>query len=295
MYELIQLTEHDYYIDCPAKMGLVKVGEKEVVLIDSGNDKDAGKKVFRVLQANDWTLKAIFNTHSHADHIGGNRFLQEKTGCKIYARGMECAYTNLPLLEPVGLYGGLPFKDLKHKFLMAQESQALPLTEEVLTEGMKLLELPGHSFDMVGFLTKDGTAYLADCVSSEETLAKYGIGYLWDVEAALRTLEYVQTIPAVRFVPAHTAVTENIKELAERNIQAMTAVKEKICELCMEPIPFETLLKKIFDAYELKMTAQQYVLIGSTLRSYLSSMYEHGTMTFAFHENEMLWSTISQE
>lgn len=43
MYELIQLTDNDYYIDCPAKMGLVKCGEKEVILIDSGNDKDAGK------------------------------------------------------------------------------------------------------------------------------------------------------------------------------------------------------------------------------------------------------------
>lgn len=289
MYELIQLTENDYYIDCPAKMGLVKTGENEVILIDSGNDKDAGKKVFRVLQANNWTLKAIFNTHSHADHIGGNRFLQEKTGCKIYARGMECAYTNLPFLEPVGLYGGLPFKDLKHKFLMAQESNALPLTEDVLPDGMKLLELPGHSFDMAGFLTADGTAYLADCVSSEETLTKYGIGYLWNPEAALRTLEFIQTIDAKRFVPAHTPITEEIKNLAELNIQAIAGVKEKIAEFCQEPITFEALLKKTFDAYELKMTAQQYILIGSTLRSYLSSMYENGVLTFEFFENEMLW------
>lgn len=52
MYELIQLTEHDYYIDCPAKIGLVRIDEDNVVLIDSGNDKDAGKKVFRILEAN---------------------------------------------------------------------------------------------------------------------------------------------------------------------------------------------------------------------------------------------------
>ena len=40
MYELIQLSEHDFYIDCPAKIGLVKTDVNEVVLIDSGNDKD---------------------------------------------------------------------------------------------------------------------------------------------------------------------------------------------------------------------------------------------------------------
>lgn len=128
MYELIQLSEHDYYIDCPAKIGLIKINNSDAVLIDSGNDKDAGKKIYRILDANGWTLKAIYNTHSHADHIGGNHFLQEKTGCRIYAKGMECTYSNTPLLEPVGLYGGNPFKELKHKFLMAQESTVLPLT-----------------------------------------------------------------------------------------------------------------------------------------------------------------------
>ena len=49
MYELIQVSEHDFYIDCPAKIGLIRTGDREVVLIDSGNDKDAGKKVYRIL------------------------------------------------------------------------------------------------------------------------------------------------------------------------------------------------------------------------------------------------------
>ena len=73
MYELIQVSESCYYIQSPAKIGLVKTGEDRVVLIDSGNDKDAGKKIRKHLDANGWTLEAIFNTHSHADHLGGNQ------------------------------------------------------------------------------------------------------------------------------------------------------------------------------------------------------------------------------
>ena len=289
MYELIQLTERDYYFDCPAKIGLIKVSEDQVVLIDSGNDKDAGKKVFRTLEAKGWNLKAIFNTHSHADHIGGNRFLQEKTECSIYAKGMECAYANSPVLEPMGLYGGRPFQELKHKFLMAQESKVLPLTEDCLPEGVELLELPGHCFEMVGFRTKDGTAYIADSVSSEETLTKYGVGYLWDPEAALRTLEYLKTLKAERFVPSHAPVTADICALAERNARAITEVKERIFALCSMPVTFEALLKHIFDAYHLQMSAQQYALIGSTIRSYLSSMYEENVLEFFFEDNRMLW------
>ena len=97
MYELIQAAENSYYIQSPAKIGLIKVSDTEVCLIDSGNDKDAGKKVLKVLNANGWTLKAIYNTHSHADHIGGNQYLQKQTGCPIYAPGIEADFTNHPI------------------------------------------------------------------------------------------------------------------------------------------------------------------------------------------------------
>ena len=291
MYELIQLSEHDFYIDCPAKIGLVKTDVNEVVLIDSGNDKDAGKKVYRLLEANGWTLRAIFNTHSHADHIGGNHYLQEKTGCKIYAKGMECIYANTPLLEPAGLYGGRPFKELRNKFLMAETSQVLPLTDEVLPEGMRAIALPGHSPEMTGFVTADGTAYIADCLSAAETLGKYGIGYLWDPETSLQTLTYVQKLAAKNFVPAHAPAAADVGELAQLNIAAINGVKEKILSLCSVPLTFETLLKEIFDAYEMKMSAQQYALIGSTIRSYLASMCETGSLAFRFEDNRMIWET----
>ena len=101
MYELIQVSEQSYYIQSPAKIGLVKLNEQDVCLIDSGNDKDAGRKVRQILDANGWRLTAIYNTHSNADHIGGNKYLQGQTGCKIYAPGIDCAFTRYPVLEPL--------------------------------------------------------------------------------------------------------------------------------------------------------------------------------------------------
>ena len=48
MFELVQISEHYYYIESPAKIGLVRQGEHDVCLIDSGNDKDAGRKVRQI-------------------------------------------------------------------------------------------------------------------------------------------------------------------------------------------------------------------------------------------------------
>ena len=135
MYELNHIIGNSYYIQSPSKMGLVKLSDTDVCLIDSGNDKDAGRKVRQLLDANGWHLTAIYNTHSNADHIGGNRYLQGQTKCKIYAQGIECDITRHPVLEPAFLYGGFPPKDLRHKFLMAQESDAKELTPGVLPEG----------------------------------------------------------------------------------------------------------------------------------------------------------------
>ena len=83
MFELVPITERCWYIESPAKIGLVRLDEEHVCLIDSGNDKDAGRKIRQHLDRNGWKLTAIYNTHSNADHIGGNQYLQRQTGCKM--------------------------------------------------------------------------------------------------------------------------------------------------------------------------------------------------------------------
>lgn len=289
MYELIQLTPNNYYIQSPAKIGLVKLSDDEVCLIDSGSDKDAGRKARQVLDSHQWRLRAIYNTHSNADHIGGNQYLQKQTGCKIYAPGIDCAFTRHPLLEPSFLYGGFPPRELRHKFLMAQESNAAYLTDDVLPEGFSLLPLPGHFFDMVGFRSSDDVVYLADCLSSRETLDKYGIGFIYDVGAYLTTLETVKTLEAGIFVPAHADVTEDIAPLAQYNIVKVLEIAERITALCAAPLCFEELLQQLFRAYDLTMDFQQYVLVGSTVRSYLAWLKDTGRLTAQFDDSRLLW------
>ena len=290
--ELIKITDICYYIDSPAKIGIIKTGENEVCLIDSGLDKDTGKKVLKILDSNGWQLKTIYNTHSNADHIGGNRFLQEKTGCKIYAYGIESPLTRHPILEPSFLYAGNPPKELRGKFLLAAESDVEYLTPDVLPQGFEIIELKGHFFDMVGFRSPDGVVYLADCLSSKETLDKYQIGFIYDVAAYLDTLEKLKSMEGRIFVPAHAAATENITELAQYNIDKVNEIADLITELCAEPICFEALLKKLFDHYSLVMNFQQYALVGSTVKSYLTYLKDMGKIEAYFEDNMLFWKKI---
>lgn len=276
MYELCQVGERSYYIDCPAKIGIYLAADPDVYLIDSGSDKDAAKKAKRILDEKGWQLRGILNTHSHADHIGGNHYLQQQTGCKIFSGGIEADFIRHPILEPSFLYGGYPCKELRHKFLLAQESEVSDFTDADFPQELEIIPLAGHSFNMVGIRTPDDVVYLADCLSSHETLDKYRIGFIYDVGAYLETLEKVKTLRAAMFVPSHAEAAKEIAALAQYNIDQVEEVASHIIQLCKNPLSFEELLQRLFDDYGLSMSFQQYALVGSTVRSYLAWLKETG-------------------
>lgn len=291
MYELIRAGERSYYIDCPAKIGLFET-EGGVCLVDSGNDKDAGRKVRQILDKNGWKLLAILVTHSNADHIGGCQYLQKQTGCRVFAPGIEAAFTRSPVLEPAFLYGGFPPKALRHKFLMAQPSPAEDVSAPGFPAGVDIIPLPGHFFDMVGYRTADGTAYIADCVSSAATLEKYGVPFIYDVAAYLDTLRRLPELEAGLYVPAHAEAVEDIAPLAELNLRHVEALCESVLDLCAEPVCFDELLGRVFDHWALQLTMEQYVLVGSTVKSILSWHLDAGRAETLIENNRLLWRKV---
>ena len=292
MFELNQVGERSYYINCSAKIGIYKPNDTDVYLIDSGNDKDAGRKVHKILRENGWNLKGIINTHSNADHIGGNKYLQQQTGCKIFTDGIEAAFTRYPLLEPSFLYGGYPCKDLRHKFLLASESDVSEITDPDFPRELEVIPLHGHFFDMIGIRTPDDVVFLADCISSESTLDKYQITFIYDIAEYLNTLDKVESMEAAMFVPAHSDVTSNITGIVQLNRQKVFDISNDIQSILKTPMCFEELLKLLFDEYGLVMNFEQYVLVGSTVRSYLAWLKDTDKIRAVFTDNQLMWSSL---
>ena len=289
MFELVQVGEKSYYIESPAKIGVYKQSETEVYLIDTGNDKDAGRKIRKIFDENGWTLKGIINTHSNADHIGGNRYLQQQFNCKVFSGGIEKAFTEHTLLEPSFLYGGYPFKELRHKFLIAEESAVTDFSDESFPKELEIIPLPGHFFDMVGIRTPDNTVFLADCISSKSTLEKYQLAFIYDVKSYLETLDKVKGLSAEILVPSHAQAEKDLGELIDFNRSKVYEIANSILSICAKPRNFEEILKLLFDRYNLTMSFEQYVLVGSTLRSYLSWLKDSDKLGTIFEGNYFYW------
>jgi len=286
--EFIKVGEKTYYIKNATNIGVYRVDDENVYIIDSGNDKDAGKKIIKTLEEQGFKIKGIINTHSNADHIGGNKVIQDRTNCDIYSLNIEKCFTAYPELEPSFLYGGYPFKRLKNKFLLAKESKVKNI-ENNLPEGIEYFSLKGHFFDMIGIKTSDDVYFLADSLFSIETINKYHLFFIYDVREFLNTLEYLKTLKGKLFIPSHCEATENILELIEINKNKVLEISDKILNHCENFVTFEDILKYIFDEYNLIMNENQYVLVGSTIKSYLSYLHDNNKIIYEFRDNKMFW------
>ena len=84
---MTEIGKNIYVIEGPTNIGVI-IEEKdtkfEVILIDSGGSELDGEKVISTLddffsdKQKKYELSSIYNTHSHADHCGGNAILKNK-------------------------------------------------------------------------------------------------------------------------------------------------------------------------------------------------------------------------
>jgi len=224
--------------------------------------------------------------------VGGNQYLQRQYGCPAWSTPVEAAISRFPELEPTILYGGFPFSELCHKFLMAQPSDVREFGGDDFPSELEIIALPGHFLDMVGVRTPDGTVFLADSVAGQPTLEKYKFTFIYDVAQFLKTLDMIDTLEGKVFVPSHADAVEDVRKLTDVNRRTVLEIAEAIVEECAEPIMWEELLQRMLKKYDRQLNCEQYVLVGSTLRSYLSWLKESGRLSIVIDDYRLLWKAV---
>ncbi len=291
LLNLQRIAANTYLIPSPTNIG-VYIQNDQAILIDSGNDKESGRQILKLLNERNWKIKLIINTHSNADHIGGNAFIQSKTDCRIAATQIEAAFIQDPILEPSFLFGGFPYSRFTNKFLMAKPSKVtdiIPSSGKILDTNLEAISLPGHFFDMIGIKTPDNIIFLADSLFSEEIINKYYLFFLYDIQAHLQTLQKLKTINADTFIPSHCIPTSSIKKLIDINESKVTEIISTVFSFCERSVAFNEILSRVCKKYKIDLNANQYVLVSSTIKSYLSFLCEEGKLDMFFSEGDIFW------
>lgn len=143
-----------------------------------------------------------------------------------------------------------------------------------------------------GIKTSDDVYFLADSLFSKETITKYHLFFIYDVKEFLNTLDYLSNLKGNLYIPSHCEATTDISSLIELNRNKVNEIINKIYNICKKEMTFEEILKHIFEEYNLIMNANQYVLVGSTIKSYLSYLSDENKLYYEFKDNQMIWKQL---
>jgi len=288
-----KVSENIGYLRGAVNIGVIKDGEK-AILVDTGIDKGAAKEIIKALDQLNLTLEAIICTHHHADHVGGNAYIQNRTKVVTYASAIESGLIENPLLEPIYLFSGAnPPQQLRNKFVLAKPSKV----DKVVSEGkisfdevtVKIIKLPGHSPNQIG-VAIDDVLFCADTVFSMKVVEKYKLPFVQDVKRLKETLEKLGTSEYNYYVPSHARPLEDIKGLVGQNLKAINGIEERLLSILDVPMTTEQALCSLCDASDLIINGfQQYYLTHTLVTSYLGSLLEEGKIKPTIKDNLIYW------
>lgn len=291
--ELEYVSEDVAYIPGAVNIGVI-IDEGRATLVDTGLDRDSGRGIRKLLAERGIEVAAIINTHSHADHFGGNDYLVRNTGATVYAPAVESGIIQNPILEPVYLFhGAAPIRNLRNKFVLAKPSPVDHIIEpgklEIIGLEVEIIPLPGHCFNQVGVLVDD-VLFCADTVFSERVIDKYRIPVVQDVGSHLETLDKLKVMECNKFIPGHTRPVEDIRGLVAKNIATTRGIIDDIKALLDEPKTTERVMSELCTSYGLDLTVvQQYYLIHMTIMAYLGYLYDEKQIDIKMEGNLLRW------
>ena len=290
MYELHHLKGNTYYIDGTTNVGLYKLNDTDCVLIDCGH-KEEGPVLESLLRRYKLKLKYIVNTHSHADHSGANLYLMKQTGCKIVTSRIERAFLRDSKLDIGFLYGGYPLNEFDNRLMHIDDQKEIYSLKE-LPRDLVYINLPGHHYGMIGIRTADGVYFVADTIGSKALVESQKILLIYDVKGYLDSLDYLKTIEGNIIVPSHSEVTTEISDLVEFNKQQIYKNLDIIVEYLNKEKTAEEIIAYMIDYYDLRISYNKYMIIGSTIKSYLSYLSNEGKIKNYFKNNKLVFINV---
>ncbi|MBB6099169.1 glyoxylase-like metal-dependent hydrolase (beta-lactamase superfamily II) [Deinobacterium chartae] len=293
--ELVTLAPGVHYLPGAVNVVVLEDGQGGALLVDSGSDADHGRRILRALEARGLQLNAVLNTHSHADHYGGNAFLESRcAGLPVFAPPLEEAILRYPLLEPLYLFGARPPQELQNKFLMGNRSEArlTPPAGPARIGGveLELIEVPGHAARM--FAVRAGSVLFAsDALFGSEALNKHPLTYCVDSalqKASARKLADLSGVEVV--LPGHGEPTTELGALVRSNLASLERTTEAVHAALEDPATPDEVLARVCDRLGVEMkNAAAVVLNRGVISAHLVELLEAGRAASRVEGNRWLW------
>lgn len=190
------------------------------VIIDSGLKMPAQESLLSLLEQEHIRIASILTSHFHRDHVGNHQTLREAYGATVYYSPLVAALQQHPE-SAKGIAFGTVATLLPSAVPESGVELILPTDEAVNAAGydFKILNLPGHASEHMGFVTPDGVAYLGDIILSQDLLETLRLPYCEDYIRDIQAKRSVLQMNYPKYILAHNGVYDDIQEITLRNIE----------------------------------------------------------------------------
>jgi glyoxylase-like metal-dependent hydrolase (beta-lactamase superfamily II) len=295
--QLVALSDGIQYLPGAVNVGVVETGDGGCVLIDSGADKDHGKRILKACRAAGLEPKAIVNTHSHADHFGGNAHLIEALGIPAYAPIFEEAVMRYPVLEPIYLWGGArPPQELHNKWLLAPASPTKVLNEPgvktIAGVELELLEVSGHAHIQFAVRVRD-VLFAADAVFGRAILEKYPLQFMVDVQHVRESIEVVRLSASRVTLPGHGEPVTDVDALCDANLAAVERAASATLAACHGGATLGEAVERVCAMLEVTISdTTRFVLNQTAVLAHLTDLEERGQIKREVTRNRLVWTAL---
>lgn len=297
MDKVQQFSDSVFYLPGGVNCAIVKARDNQAILIDTGQDKDYGRDIKRACEGLGLVPAVIINTHSHADHYGGNDYLMRQyPNVPVYAPTFESAILQTPLLEPVYLFNGAkPLPELMSKWLLAKPSKVDHELKagklELLGVSLEVIDTSGHAHVHMS-VKVDDVLIAADAVFGSSVLEKYPLPFGQDIAGQIRSANSLKQIKLKTVLPGHGEPTNDVAALVEKNLAAFERASRVVEEACAGATT-ESVLQSVCKTLNITMTdLPRYYLNLCTVTAYLSYLREVKRVEVRLEENQVVWGRV---
>jgi glyoxylase-like metal-dependent hydrolase (beta-lactamase superfamily II) len=297
MNNVHQLSDKVFYLSGGVNCAIVKTEDNKAILVDTGQDKDYGRDIKKACEGLGLTPAAIINTHSHADHYGGNDYLlRQYPTMPVYAPTFESAILQTPLLEPVYLFNGAkPLPELMSKWLLAKPSRVDQELKagmlELLGARLEVIDTSGHAHVHMS-VKVDDVLIAADALFGFSVLEKYPLPFGQDIGGQIESAEKLKELNIKTVLPGHGEPSSDVAALVEKNLGAFERASSVVEEACTN-VSTEAVLQAACKTLNITMTdLPRYYLNLCVVTAYLSYLREVGRVEVRLEGNQVVWNRV---
>ena len=294
--KLIKINGNTYFLPAPTNIGVYLFKDKYTLLIDTGNNNQQARKINEALQSNGMNVKYIINTHSHADHCGGNAFFDNHYPGSTFLTSEETKlFINQDFLFPLYLHGGNPPRELSKRFAKSTDLTIALLsygTNKINNEKFTAIPLPGHAYGQLGIGTKDRVCFLADSLFSPEIITKYKFPFLYDIEQQFYTYDMIATLDYDYYVLSHSDQLYNADDIAPLITTNRTNLQshiDLIYDLLTQPKSKEVLLEELTLLLELELDYKEYHFLLATVAAIITYLHDSNHLNYTIENGKLYY------